>query len=126
MLRAVLPWLVSVTFWGALWVPTFCAAKVSFAGASFTTVPAPASSMTWGFEDALSEMVTVPATLPELCGLNATSILHCAPAATLFPQVFVWWNGLVTLSEEMDKAFDPVFVRLTVCGGLLVPTSWKG
>jgi hypothetical protein len=79
--------------------------------------------MNCGLEEALSEIVTVPAALPELCGLKITLISHRAPAATLLPQVLDWRNGPATLSAEIDKAADPVLVRVTLCGALVVPTS---
>jgi hypothetical protein len=77
-------------------------------------------------DEALSIIVTVPLALPVVVGLKTVVMVQLPPEATLDPQVLRAWNRPLTLIEAMDKATDPVLVRVTVCGELVVPTSWKG
>jgi len=67
-------------------------------------------------------MDTVPDFGPFDCGENVTLIAQFAPAATLVPQVEVMPNWPVAFMEEIVSAVLPVLVRMTVCGGLVVPT----
>lgn len=53
-------WLTAVTTCGALLVPTFWLPKLRLVGETPTTVPLPESSMTCGFEEALSTIVIRP------------------------------------------------------------------
>jgi hypothetical protein len=56
-------------------------------------------------------------------GENVTLIVHFAPAATLVPQVEVTANSELAFIDAILSALPPVFVRLTVCAGLVVPTA---
>jgi hypothetical protein len=87
MLIVLPPVLVSRIVCGLLFVCTFCAEKVRLAGSSLTTVPAPNSSMTCGWLDALSSIVIVPLTAFSTVGCERTLIEQFAPAATLLPHV---------------------------------------
>jgi len=71
----------------------------------------------------LSVMVTAPVLDPLALGLKVTLTLHEAPAPTLEPHVLVWEKSpliamLFTVSVEV-----PAFVRVKLCGLLLVPTG---
>lgn len=81
--------LVTCTCIGSLVVPSVCGGKVNFVGERLTTVPAPLTGITWGFEDALSTMVNVPAKLAVVGGLKVILMAHLAPGATLVPQLLV-------------------------------------
>jgi hypothetical protein len=58
-------------------------------------VPVPSSSITCGFDEALSMMVMVPCTAPFLVGENVALILQFAPGATEEPQVDVTANSVL-------------------------------
>lgn len=92
MSRGTLPVFVSCTRCGGLMVPTFCDANVKLDGESVTTVPAPESSMTSGFEEALSITVISPVCVPCITGANEVLIWHSAPASRDFPYVLLTLN----------------------------------
>src|SRR5579862_5126214 len=83
--------------------------------------------MTCGFDEALSMMVIVPCLAPFCVGENVTLIVHFAPAATFAPQLEVTANSALAFIDAIFSAVVPVFVRVTVCGALVVPTAcfWK-
>jgi hypothetical protein len=84
-------------------------------------VPSPESAMTCGLVEALSLRVIVPDFAPAVCGENVTLMVHFAPGSTLAWQVEVMPNWPPTFTEEILSADLPVLVRVTVCGGLVVP-----
>ena len=72
---------------------------------------------------ALSMIEIAPCFVTFCVGENVTLIEHFAPAATLAPHVDVTPNSLLAFIDAILSALLPVFVRLTVCGGLMVPTA---
>jgi hypothetical protein len=85
------------------------------------SVPVPDSSITCGFDDALSFIVTVPDFTPADVGENVTLMTQFAPAATLDPQVEVIPNWPAAFIAEIFSAVLPLLVSFTVCGALVVP-----
>ena len=85
-------------------------------------VPVPDSSITCGFDDALSIIVIVPVFAPFWVGENVTLTVQFAPAATLAPQVEVIPNSALAFIDAILSAVLPVLVSVTVCGELVVPT----
>jgi hypothetical protein len=59
----------------------------------------PSSSITCGFDEALSMMVIVPCAAPCFVGENVALIVQLAPAATLSPQVDFTANSLLALMD---------------------------
>jgi len=55
-------------------------------------VPVPRSSITCGFDEALSMIEIVPCTAPFFAGENVALMVHCAPGATREPQLEVTAN----------------------------------
>ena len=49
--------------------------------------------------------------------------MHDPPAAIELPQVLVWLNGPLTLTEETDAALVPGFDTVTVCAALVDPDA---
>ena len=86
-LTAVWPVFVTVTFCGALFVPTFCDPKFNCAGETVSVVPVPLSSMTCGLLEALSLSTSRPVFKPITVGWKTTDTVHFAPGATLVPHV---------------------------------------
>jgi hypothetical protein len=77
-------WLVRVTSFAALVVPTVWVANVSLVGERLMdTEPVPLRLTVCGLPVALSVNVNVPVSAPVLVGENATPTWHFAPAATL-------------------------------------------
>jgi len=71
----------------------------------------------------LSVIVTVPVLDPLALGLKVTLTLHEAPAPTLEPQVLVWEKSPLIAMLVMVSVEVPLFVRVKLCGVLLVPTA---
>jgi hypothetical protein len=83
-----------------------------------------------GLFPASSVMVMEAVLVPVAVGLNVTLIVQFAPAARLAPQVFVCEKSplfvpLMAMPEplKVSVAF-PVFVNVTFCEALVVPTGW--
>jgi hypothetical protein len=74
-------------------------------------------------------MDTEAVRLPVAVGLKVTLIVQFAPAATLAPQVFVCEKSplfvpVMAIPEPLKvRVALPVFVKVTLCAELLVPTS---
>jgi hypothetical protein len=78
---------VSVTVWGALVVPTVCAAKVRLAGARITgTTALPLTSTTCGLPAPEVASATAPLIVPAFEGVKVTDTVHLAEAASAPPQ----------------------------------------
>ena len=97
--------------------------KPKLVGARATYVPNPVSARLCGLFPALSVMEIAPVSVPIVVGLNVTVNVQLAPAATLFPQLFVWLNGPVNETFEMLRIPRPVLVSVAVCDALVVKTT---
>src|SRR5262249_52905143 len=69
-------------------------------------------------------MLRVPVRAKRAAGVNVTLMTQAPPGASAFPQVLVWAKSPVTVTPEMAKGILPVFVTVTACTALVVPTSW--
>ena len=91
-------------------------------------VPEPVNATPCGLPVALSAMLTDAVRDPAAFGLNVTLIAQFAPAATLVPHVFVWEKSPalvpVTATLVIVSTAPPVFVNVTACAVLVVPTAW--
>src|SRR5438876_11168640 len=88
-----------------------------------TGLPVPLRFTVCGLPLALSIIVRVPVALPLTMGWNVTLIVQFAAAANTAGQLFVCANGWPALMLEMFRLAVPVFVNVTGCGALVVPTS---
>lgn len=66
---------------------------------------------------------TVPRNTPCFRGENVTLIVHAAPAASPLRQVDVTANPLLAFIDATRSPVEPVFVRTTSCGMLVLPTA---
>ena len=133
MFRVAIPLFVSMMFCAALAVVTNWPAKLSDMGASVTAgaVPVPLSPTLCGLPLALSVMVTEAERAPVAVGLNVTLIEQSAPAASvevLGGQLFVCEKSpllapVIAMLEIVSAAF-PLFVTVTFCDALVLPTGW--
>jgi hypothetical protein len=77
---------------------------------------------------ALSVKVMAAVRLPTADGVNPTVIVQLLPAASELPQVFVSGKSEalapVTAMLDIAKAAVPLFVTVTTCVAVLVPTVW--
>ncbi len=86
-------------------------------------VPMPVSPTACGLPAALSVIVTSPVRLPVVVGVKVTLIVQLAAGATVPPQVFVRSKSpLATMLVMVNRAL-PALVKVTDCGGLVVPTT---
>src|SRR5512132_4471659 len=130
IVSAAVPVFVSVTLWGALEVPTGCWPKPRLVGDNVTAgavaTPVPLSVTVWGLPGALSATLRLAARDPAAVGVNVTEIVQLAPAASVLGHAFVCAKSPAFVPvipiELIVIAADPVFVRVAVCGGLVVPT----
>lgn len=105
---------VTVTVFAVLDVPTDSFPKERLAGETFAcTTPVPVSDTVCGLLLALSVTVRVPVSVPSTAGVNATLIVHFAPAAKDVPQVFVCEKSPEVLIEEMGRATVSPFLSVT-------------
>jgi hypothetical protein len=79
--------------------------------------------MTWGFDDALSLIVTVPDFSPFDLGEKVTLMVQLSAGATADPQVEFMPNWPVVFIEEIFSSVLPVLVRVTIWGWLVVPAD---
>src|ERR1700730_18002771 len=86
-------------------------------------VPVPRSSITCGFDEALSMIEIVPCFAPFCVGEKVALIVQVPAGATLVLQVEVRLNSGLAFIEAILSALAPAFVRVTVCGGLVVPMA---
>lgn len=91
-------------------------------------MPVPVRVTTCGLPGAASEIVTAALRLPTATGSKLTVIVQLPPAATEVPHVFVSGKSPgfvpVTATPVTLKAAFPLFVRVTDCAAVLVPTDW--
>jgi negative regulator of sigma E activity len=71
-------------------------------------------------------MVSAPLREPLVLGVNVTLRVQLALAATLVPQVLVWEKSPLTVMLLIVRVALPVFVRVTLCALLLLPTACAG
>jgi hypothetical protein len=128
MLRVALPVLLSVTLCALLLVPTACAGKVNEARERLTcgALPVPVSAMAIGSLSVLAFMVTAPVRVPTASGVKVTLRVQLAPAARLALHVLVSEKSPLTVMLVMLRAALPVFLSVTGCGLLHVPTACGG
>jgi len=127
-LRAALPAFKSVTVCAGLEVPTSWELKFRLTGERVTNGPPLAVSQTperlisCGLLGLLSVRVTAPVLVPVAVGVNVTLTEQFAPGRTLPPQVLVWAKSPLVATLDIVNGAPPVFVNVTVCGALVVPT----
>jgi hypothetical protein len=85
--------------------------------------PVPVKLTVCGLPVALSAMLTLPVKVPVVVGVKVTLIVQAAPAATDDPHVFVSPKFVLAVIDVMLNATLPVLVSVTVCAGLVVPTT---
>jgi len=131
IVSVVEPPLVRVTTRGALAVLTAWFPNASDVGETVTgplLLPLPESGTVCGLPGALLAMLSVAERVPAAVGVKVTVIVHEAPAASVDPQVVVRAKSPalvpVMLVPLMVNEADPVLVRVTVRGALVVPTAW--
>jgi hypothetical protein len=130
MLNGALPVLFKVTDCAGLVVPRFWLPKATLLAVRLTVglVPVPVRLTVCGLPAALSETVSVAVRLPGAVGVNVTLMVQLPPAASELPQVVVSGKspglGPVTARLAMLKARLPLFVRVTDCAGVEVPSNW--
>jgi hypothetical protein len=90
--------------------------------AAWATSPVPESATVCGLPDALVVTVSVPVRAPLAIGVKVTSIVHVAPTASEAPHGDVNAKSPLTVIEVIVSAPGPLFVRVTVCAGLVVVT----
>ena len=106
-------------------MPTSCEANVKDEGERLAAgaVPVPERLTVWVVGLALSVTVRVPVEVPVVRGEKTTLIVQELFEVRPEPQVFVWENAPVIVMPVIASVALPVFVRVTVWGLLLVPTS---
>ena len=85
-------------------------------------VPVPVRATVCGLPVALSVTVIDPLRAPPAVGVKITEMVQFAPAATEAPHVLVWLKSPLATMLVIDKGAVPVFVSVTVCAALEVPT----
>ena len=90
-------------------------------------MPVPLNGTSCGPPPPVSLIETEAERAPVAVGLNVTDKVQLPPAGTLVPQVLVCAKSPgfvpVTLIPVMLRLVVPTLVRVTVCGGLVVPTD---
>ena len=89
-------------------------------------VPVPLNATVWGFPPALWLIVTVPARMPRLVGMNITLITQFAPGASPRPHALFCTYSPVTATPEIAIGPLPIFVNVIVIPALLIPTRVAG
>ena len=88
--------------------------------------PEPLRISVSGLSDALSLNVTLPERVPLAEGVNVTVIVQEAPTARLVGQLLVCVKSLEfkpwTWRKLKVRVATPLFVSVTVCTALVVPT----
>src|SRR5205823_9928513 len=70
-----------------------------------------------------------PNVVPAKAAVNVRLIVQLAPGASVAGetgQLLDWAKGLVMRKSETVSASAPLFVSVTVWGGLVTPTLWPG
>jgi hypothetical protein len=87
-------------------------------------MPVPFRLTVWGLPGALSVMLSVPVRAPVPVGAKVTLIVQLLPAAREGPPPLVSLKSPLEVMLVMVKAATPLFVSVTVCAALVVPTIW--
>src|SRR5215472_1805864 len=122
------PVLVRVTFCAMLAVRTSCGGKVKLVGEKVTMGPplVPETGTLCGFPGALSAIDKAAVRVPDPVGVKVTLMVH-VPCGVTVVQLFVWLKSLLLLPVKLtlvtSNVVVPVFVKVTVCGGLVVPIA---
>lgn len=104
------------------WVPKLL--KPEGEKESAGAVPVPPSETVCGLVPRSSSvMERVPERFPDNVGVNVTLMLQLAFAATAVPHVLVCAKSPLAEIELMFRVAVPVFVSVTVCDALVVPTN---
>jgi len=75
-----------------------------------------------GLPAALSLMDTSPVRVPVAVGVKVTLMVQLAAAATLPPHVLLAAKSPLATMLEIARGPVPLFVSITICGALVVPT----
>ena len=124
---ALLPGLDTVTVCAELVDPTATLPNDTLVGDAVSAVapltPVPVSAAVSGLLGALDATDRVPLAAPLAVGANFTLTVQEPPAAMELPQVLVWLNGPLALTDDTDAATVPEFDTVTVCAELVEPTA---
>jgi hypothetical protein len=129
MFNEAFPVFVRVTDCAALVVARFWALKARLVAVRLAVglAPVPVRLTICGLPMALSVTVISAVRLPADVGVNVTLIVQLPPAASELPQVEVSGKspelGPVAATLVMLKAALPLFVRMTDCEGVEVPSN---
>ena len=125
---APVPVFVKVMVCAALVVPTVWLAKVRLVGdkliVGVAATAVPLSDTACGLAAALSVNVIDPVSVPAAVGVKVTEIVQLAPAGRLDGQAVVSAKLPEAAMPLIERAPAPVFVKVTVCAALVVPTVW--
>ena len=88
-----------------------------------TAVPVPVSVIVCTPGTALSVIVIEPLRAPFTVGVKVTDITHEAAGARAEPHVLVWAKSPTGTMLAIFSAAVPVFVSVTDCALLVVPTT---
>ena len=69
-------------------------------------------------------IVTDPLRKPAAVGVKVTLMVHPDLAARLVPQLLVCAKLPLATILKLVTGVEPLLTRMTVCAGLVVPTSW--
>jgi hypothetical protein len=124
--RAPLPVSVRVRVCGALVVETVWPGKLKVVTEKLATgaTPVPLSATVWGLFPAKSVMVSVPVWDPRTEGWKLTLIVQLPMAAMVGTQLLSCFQPLEIATLPTLNSTEPIFMSVTGCGGLCVPTSW--
>src|SRR5579872_320662 len=132
IVRAEVPLFVRVIVFAVLVVPTFWLPKLRLVGLRLTagasTLPVPLSARFCGLSGALSVKVTLALFVPVAPGVKVTLMVQDAPLLSVLGQLLVCAKSpaFVPLRAILliFKGALPLFLSVTVCGALVVPTTW--
>jgi hypothetical protein len=129
ILSVALPVLAKVTDCGALEVPTLMVPKVRLFAESKTLglEPVPVKPTVCWLPDTppeLSMMVSVPVRVPLALGEKTTLMVQLPPTLTLLAQMVGSKKSPLVEILAIERAADPVLLRVTGWEALEVPTAW--
>src|SRR5256884_521796 len=86
--------------------------------------PAPVRLTVCGVPEVSSVARRLPVRVPDAVGENVPLMAQFPPTATELPQLSVSAKSPLVEIVVIAKAAEPVFVSVTVCAALVVPTVW--